>query len=448
MFNWFNNLRLGPKLLIAFLGLTIIVGGVLGGVSMLSLNNVNQIILEITDQRLPSVKNSTAVERYALRTILDEKKYLYAYFNENVDGLMFQKSAMTNIDQINKSLDQVDKVANQYNDQDLLAKSKEVRTVTAQYKDLFNQGVTQTQNNKTLATTMADNGTKVSDLAKAFFNSKTGKSDEQSLKQIPILVDIWDTALETRLNQNKYMRTMNQQYLTDMNNGLKKLGVRYDDLRKVTTDPADLQKIDGAMAATDVFNKAAQDWVTNDNELKNKVLTQMDSIGTKVQETAMAAEDAGWAAADATKVKSSGIVSQAILMLVIVLVIAILIGLMLGLFISRSIANAAKLLVKTAEQISQMDLPSFAEATTAIANGDLTKSVSVQTQSVAYDSKDEMGDLARAFNAMITKLQDVGTNFTRMTTNLQELIGEVSESALTVGSTSNQLATAADQTGN
>jgi methyl-accepting chemotaxis protein len=134
--------------------------------------------------------------------------------------------------------------------------------------------------------------------------------------------------------------------------------------------------------------------------------------------------------------------------LVIVSLAGIFLAMGLGVFLSRSLSNGIKLLVKTAEQISQTDLPSFADAIAAIANGDLTKSVSVQTQNVAYDSKDEMGDLARTFNAMITKLQDVGTNFTRMTTNLQELIGEVSESALTVGSTSNQLATAADQTGN
>ncbi|MEI7990291.1 MAG: MCP four helix bundle domain-containing protein, partial [Chloroflexota bacterium] len=134
--------------------------------------------------------------------------------------------------------------------------------------------------------------------------------------------------------------------------------------------------------------------------------------------------------------------------LVIVSLAGIFLAMGLGLFLSRSLSNGIKLLVKTAEQISQTDLPSFADAITAIANGDLTKSVSVQTQSVAYDSKDEMGDLARTFNTMITNLQDVGTNFARMTTNLQELIGEVSQSALTVGSTSNQLATAADQTGN
>ncbi|MBK8419088.1 MCP four helix bundle domain-containing protein [Candidatus Villigracilis saccharophilus] len=181
---WFNNLRMGVKLLGAFLVLVLLVGGVLGGLGYFNLNNVNNIIKEIVNQRVPSVKNATAVERYALRTILDEKQYLLGANDTRVDRTQFQASAMNNIDQIIAALDEVDKVAKEYNDTDLLAKSQEVRTVTLQYKDLYNQGVAALEENAQLATVMAENGTKVTDLARAFFNDKTGLTDEKNTDRL------------------------------------------------------------------------------------------------------------------------------------------------------------------------------------------------------------------------------------------------------------------------
>jgi methyl-accepting chemotaxis protein len=130
-----------------------------------------------------------------------------------------------------------------------------------------------------------------------------------------------------------------------------------------------------------------------------------------------------------------------------ILVVCVLLALGLGFWIANSISNAAKLMVKTAKQIAETDLPAFADLTTAIAGGDLTRSVKVQTQSVAYNSSDEMGDLAGAFNAMVTRLQGVGTNFANMTANLRDIVGQVAQNANTLTNASGQLASAANQAG-
>ncbi len=128
-------------------------------------------------------------------------------------------------------------------------------------------------------------------------------------------------------------------------------------------------------------------------------------------------------------------------------IFAVVVGLGIAFFLSNSLASAAQLMAKTAEQIAQVDLPAIADAAATIADGDLTSSFRIQTQPLAYNSQDEMGDLARAFNAMITRLQGVGTNFTEMTNSLSNLVGQVSESAVSLGSASEQLATAAAQAG-
>jgi len=127
------------------------------------------------------------------------------------------------------------------------------------------------------------------------------------------------------------------------------------------------------------------------------------------------------------------------------MVAASLIGLGLGFFLARSMAKAAKLMAHTAEQIAQVDLAALEANTLAIANGDLTQTVSVQTQPLTYTSGDEMGDLARAFNAMIARLQGVGVNFAQMTVNLSQLVGQVADNANNLGSASVQLSGSAEQ---
>jgi methyl-accepting chemotaxis protein len=125
----------------------------------------------------------------------------------------------------------------------------------------------------------------------------------------------------------------------------------------------------------------------------------------------------------------------------------LVIAVALGMLLSHSLSSAAKLMVKTAEQIAQIDLLAFAHATTAIAGGDLTSSVRVEIKTLPYDSKDEMGDLARAFNTMITSLQAVGANFGEMTTNLRDLVGQVATNADGLSKASMELASAAGQAG-
>ena len=453
---WFNNLRMGVKLLGAFLALVLLVGGVLGGLGYFNLNSVNNIIKEIVNQRVPSVKNATAVERYALRTILDEKQYLLGANDTRVDRTQFQASAMKNIDQIIAALDEVDKVAKEYNDTDLLAKSQEVRTVTLQYKDLYNQGVAALEENAQLATVMADNGTKVTDLAHAFFNDKTGLTDEETMKQIPILVDIWETALITRIDQNKYMLYRDQKYYTALEDNIKKLGVRYTDLERVSTQAADKQKINEARTATDAYYAAAQGWVAKDNEL-TAILADMNSIGLKVQENAMAAEDAGWLAAEATKDTSASAVSSAITLTIIAVVVAILLGLILGIVISNSIANPLAFLTKLAKALSV---------------GDMVRDVSEAEKDTVRKRKDEIGDISNAFDALINYMQgmgaaataiaennlttsitpkspkdELGNSFAKMIAGLRDAVSQIAEGANSVSIAASQLTTAAEQSG-
>jgi methyl-accepting chemotaxis protein len=456
MINWFNNLRMGTKLLGAFLALAILVGGVLGVLSYYNLMSVNTILHEIVDQRVPSVKNATGVERYALRTILDEKMYLLAANDSTKDADSYQTSAMANIEEIFKALDEVDKVATAYNDQDLFSKSKEVRSVTEQYKGLYNDGVAKLQNNTALAKVMADNGLKVVELAKAYYSTLIVRTDEEAKVALPILIDIWDTALETRLNQNKYMLYKDPAYYTALEDGIKSLETLYIDLDKVTTSTSDKDKITQAQTATADYYKAAQDWVKNDNEL-TAILTQMNDIGQTVQKNAMAAEDAGWAAAEATKISSQQIVSNAILLTIVAALIAIILGTLLGIFISRSITTPLGIAVTVGSALSV---------------GDLVRDLTDKEKDKVRLRKDEIGDLGKAFDKLINYLQEMGDaankvavnnltvtvkphsekdelgiSISKMIGGLRTTVGKLAESSSSLTSSASQLASISNQAG-
>jgi len=439
----FTNLRMGTKLLVVFLLVVLLVVGIVGSLGVMNMQSINAILAEITDQRVPSVKNATAVERYALRTIMDEKMYLL------YQDTKYQQSAMANIDQIMVSLDAVDKVATQYNDQDLLSKSQEVRTVTEEYKKLYNDGVGKLQNNRAAAKTMDEKGQVVVNEASAYFQAKMKDTSSQAKEALAIVVDIWDTALQTRLHEKNYMLYKDSREFTGLEANITKLNKLYDDLQKVTTAADELQRIDTARAATTAYHTAAQDWVKNDQDL-TAVLAQMAEIGTKVQDNAMKAEDAGWNAADASKLEASNVFSQALTYFAIAGVVAVVLGLIVSITFARSVT-------KPLAQVHQ--------AAQKIAEGDLNQTLEIK-------STDEIGQIAASFTQMIAYLQSMagtatsiadgnltqtvtpqstrdvlGNAFAQMITNLHQLVSQVANNATGLGVSAGQLSDIASQAG-
>jgi methyl-accepting chemotaxis protein len=450
MFNWFNNMRMGTKLLVSFITLAVVVAGAVGGLGYYNLTNTNNLITEIVQQRVPSVKNATAVERYALRTIMDEKMYLL------YQDAQYQQAAMSNIDQINTSLDAVDTVAKKYNDQDLLSQSQQVRTVTAQYKDLYNQGVAKLQANKAAATTMNDKGQVVVTQAQAYFQAKLTDTTDQGKQALTIVVDIWDTALQTRLHEKNYMLNKDPQEFKGLSDNITKLGTLYDNLQKVTTSTDDLNRIATARTATTDYYTAAQAWVTNDNDLQ-AILKQMATIGTTVQDNATKAEDAGWTATEASQAKATAVYTTAIQFTVGAVVAAILIGIVLGLFVSRTITHPLGILVSVGKSLSK---------------GDLVRDLSDGEKDKVRLRQDEIGDIGQAFDRLINYLQgmgaaarqiaegdltvetvaqsakdELGQAFIQMVTGLRESVTQVKDSAANVSAASEQLAAASEQAG-
>jgi methyl-accepting chemotaxis protein len=144
--------------------------------------------------------------------------------------------------------------------------------------------------------------------------------------------------------------------------------------------------------------------------------------------------------ADALVAENSQRYTQALLLIVAMTGIAVIGGLALGALLAQPIVAAARLMVRTADHIACTDLTHLSQAAGALAQGDLTQRIIIQSQPVVLRSSDEMGDLARTFNTMIARLQETGQAFAAMAEQWRNLVGRVAENV-------NQVNAAAEHVG-
>jgi methyl-accepting chemotaxis protein len=129
------------------------------------------------------------------------------------------------------------------------------------------------------------------------------------------------------------------------------------------------------------------------------------------------------------------------------ILVALLFGMGIAWFLSRSISNGVNAVGRAAKQIAEVDLPHLAQASQAIAGGDLTQDLEITSQPVNVKSGDEIGDMARSFNDMIGRLKETGEAFGQMSANLRSTVGQIAENAAQLASASQQMSAASDQAG-
>ncbi|MBI9044296.1 MAG: CZB domain-containing protein [Anaerolineaceae bacterium] len=144
-------------------------------------------------------------------------------------------------------------------------------------------------------------------------------------------------------------------------------------------------------------------------------------------------------------VESAQVVKSTRVILITIIVCVVLFCLIAGFLLSRAITKPLEKITKTAEQIAERDLNSLAEEMNYLAQGDLTRMITVESLPLDIDNQDELGVMAKAFNEVIFKLKAVENSFADMIVNLNRTISEVSESAEMVDSASEHLSNAAEQ---
>jgi methyl-accepting chemotaxis protein len=131
----------------------------------------------------------------------------------------------------------------------------------------------------------------------------------------------------------------------------------------------------------------------------------------------------------------------------IVVGISALVVAAVGFFFARQIATPVQVVADTAKELAGRVFPELARSAEAVADGDLTVKIAFDTKKVAVKSKDEIGQMASAFNDMIEQVDGLGSSLNTMVGGMSKLIREVRETADSVADASTELTGAAEQAG-
>jgi len=132
---------------------------------------------------------------------------------------------------------------------------------------------------------------------------------------------------------------------------------------------------------------------------------------------------------------------------IVIIVIALLVGIGIALWIASGIQRGVKLILERLASLRDNCAVDLRTGLQAIAAGDLTVVLTPVTPELARTSNDEIGDVAEAVGAIRDSTVASVNSYNDTRIALTRLISQVSESASSVASNSQQMATTSDEAG-
>jgi methyl-accepting chemotaxis protein len=132
---------------------------------------------------------------------------------------------------------------------------------------------------------------------------------------------------------------------------------------------------------------------------------------------------------------------------IVVLLIALAVGGGLAFLVASGIKRGVSSLLTRFRSLDEHDLTQLTDGLGAVAGGDLTVPAQAVTEPIGSYGSDEIGELGATFDAMLAKVRGSVESYDRMRAELGSLIGDVSLSASTVSSASQQMAATSDEAG-
>ena len=223
-----------------------------------------------------------------------------------------------------------------------------------------------------------------------------------------------------RLNAFKYLEEGDPQYVDLFDGRYQEAQEAFAALDREVQDPGRRKMVEAAQAATQAYADGFESLHT-DFIRQIQLQAELDTLGPQIR------QDASWISTsvsedfDRQAAATNALVRQTLILLLGLTGLAIIVGVMITLLLAGSISRAARQMVEAARRIADRDLPSLTDTAAAIAVGDLTRSIDLEIQAVAYHSRDEMGQIADAFNQMIARLQETGQSFAHMIEYIQDM---------------------------
>ncbi len=364
---------------------------ILGILAYSYIGNISGALFGITDNNAKAVEYATGVERMALSTILEEKNYLLEEEDE------IYERAKQNVAELYGFLDEVDELAAEYDNDELLKLSREAREETEAYEAKYHEAVALLVQNRETETTIVENARVIENLL---------KNNQEAYALVK----------ECRVQEKNYMLRKDKASEEKLMIDFASLAVLLNEQEMTVATPADRQIIAQAKIQVQEYKKLCVDWIENVKKLQI-ILVDMNTMGLTVIEQAQAAENAGYAQLEVAKNEAQELSSTANMIIIASIIIAVILGVVIALFLARIITRP---LLKGVD---------FAKT---MANGDLSKRIN-------YQSKDEIGTLANALNMMADNLSNMVAKVMQNSQMAASTAEELSASAQEVNASTEQV---------
>jgi signal transduction histidine kinase len=323
----------------------------------------------------------TNIERYTNKLILEEQKYRLntngSVYNLTVADQAYD-NALNYVDKIYQTLNKTD----DRNDSDfLLENSQKTRRSTDEYKNLYMQGVSILNELNEQATILKSEGEYITLKIQEYVESKRTEIrknlSQKTIEKINNGSNIWQYTYVTRLHEKKYRLSPDDAVLKIFKNDYQFMTAEWNRLKKMSDQSFEIKKLDEFNTSSKKYKRAMLAWVDLNRQLVTEILPKMKELGNSVISSAIQS-------ANLSVKQMSDKRNNIALTLLIVSIFTITLGIIIGAMIARSISSP---------------LGKLKEQALAISDGKYEAKIEVT-------SKDEIGQLAEAFNYMSATIAD------------------------------------------
>ena len=387
--------------LIAGFSSQVIILLVFGFLVWMYINWLDKDVDKIVDWKIPAVNLVVKTHANAYDATIEQLNYL---LYEKPETYTRAKAVLT---QMNDNLSAIDKLSQQFNDQKLFAQSTSIRQNVNDFRQLFDQGVNSLRENQQAVQTMVESGEKVIAASDSFalkqereyaslLNKGAAQETLNNKVQKYILVNQIKSLVYKIIQHEKQERLYkDRRFYRQIKKELPQLFALYDQLQKISLEQSELKNITIAREATKKYQHAADQWIKNDDTVKN-IVSKMNSIAKEARGSAENAENDGWREISDVGKKTVALVNQANLTILVTLSIGVIIGIALATILPRNITAS---------------INALSDFTKRLGAGNLT----ARTH---FKPTDEIGIMAQ--------------NLDKASENLQKLLLQVAENANSV----------------
>ncbi len=408
--------RVDAKIIFGYLVALILMVWI-GLVAVVQLDQINSTVGNLTDE--------LAVERGVAQEIVSQVWLVRFYANKYV-----RTQNQTDLDSFNSEFDrlegllvQADQLTTNTNRREKLDR---IKTAVEDYRNAFQQvteiikrrqilqsGTLDVQGliveNKLAALRVIVNALNVPQAFLAFGNAQSGFQ-------------------QMRLNVVNYLATNDEGYVVLFNKGYQDARAAFSTLQATFTVETQQQNAVDARAAAQAYYEGFQTIHADNVTLKNLFTTQLDVLEPEISATASEIATDVAQEFKAKNQSSQDLVSDTRLIVGGTTLVAIVLVLSLGIGLSRHITRPLQRVMRTSQQIANVDLEALTTQLDALSQGDLRLNLNVTAEPLEITSSDEVGQMATAFNEIIARLRQSERAFKDMATYLNTM----AETATTV----------------